>query len=246
MTASQRIRTFRPALEALENRTVPTVTTAQNSNLLTLTSNGADDVVTVSQWFALSLVRGVTVTVNGADAGIFLGVDRIEFKGNGGKDTFTNDTGITCEANGGSGNDVLTGGGGADGLIGGSGNDQLVGRGGNDSLTGGTDNDVLDGGDGNDGLNGQGGRDTVSGGGGDDSLDGGTDNDKLFGNDGKDSLTGGSGSDKLFGGNDLATDELTGNSGNDDFRIDPDIVDVIFFSIPNQTVKDFRVGDRFV
>ncbi len=77
-------------------------------------------------------------------------VTKIEFYGNAGNDTFTNNTNIPCFADGGSGNDTLQGGGANDILFGGTGQDSLYGRGGSDSLYGNGGTDYLDGGDGDD------------------------------------------------------------------------------------------------
>jgi Ca2+-binding RTX toxin-like protein len=77
-------------------------------------------------------------------------VTKIEFYGNAGNDTFTNNTNIPCFADGGSGNDTLQGGAANDILFGGAGQDNLYGRGGSDSLYGNAGTDYLDGGDGDD------------------------------------------------------------------------------------------------
>jgi len=77
-------------------------------------------------------------------------VTKIEFYGNAGNDTFTNNTNIPCFADGGVGNDTLKGGGANDILFGGAGQDSLYGRGGSDSLYGNQGTDYLDGGDGDD------------------------------------------------------------------------------------------------
>jgi hypothetical protein len=69
-------------------------------------------------------------------------VSKIEFFGNGGDDTFTNNTSVKTTAVGGDGADVLIGGYGDDQLNGGAGDDQIEGRGGNDSLTGGAGDDT--------------------------------------------------------------------------------------------------------
>src|SRR5438067_2400107 len=69
-------------------------------------------------------------------------VKGIEFFGDAGDDTFTDDTSIPCTALGNSGDDALTGGYGNDQLNGADGADQLEGRGGDDKLTGGAGDDT--------------------------------------------------------------------------------------------------------
>lgn len=127
-------------------------------------------------------------------------------------------------ANGGSGNDVMTGNEVANQLNGGSGNDllkghagddRLLGSGGNDTAYGGTGNDVLAGHHDNDALYGEDGDDKAFGGSGDDTLNGGVGNDRLFGQGGVDTIVGGDGKDILRGGN--GNDTLTGGSGADIF-----------------------------
>ncbi len=113
------------------------------------------------------------------------------------------------DANGGSGDDVLTGNRIANRLSGGDGNDRLLGRAGGDSLHGNAGADVLCGqrgsdklygGAGNDRLRGDAGYDLLKGGDGDDLLVGGRGNDKLDGGDGRDILRGCDGVDLLTGG----------------------------------------------
>jgi Ca2+-binding RTX toxin-like protein len=69
-------------------------------------------------------------------------VSKVEFFGNGGNDSFTNNTSVPTTAAGGAGDDVLVGGYGDDTLSGGDDDDQLEGRGGNDSLMGGAGGDT--------------------------------------------------------------------------------------------------------
>jgi Ca2+-binding RTX toxin-like protein len=69
-------------------------------------------------------------------------VDRFVFYGNGGHDSFINNTSATTTAYGGSGNDILIGGSGSDTFYGEAGTDTLEGRQGTDLLDGGADNDL--------------------------------------------------------------------------------------------------------
>ena len=135
-------------------------------------------------------------------------VQRIVFRGNAGNDTFTNNTTLPVDADGGDGDDTLTGGGGADYLVGNYGNDTLTGgagadvifgSGGHDKIFGGSGNDKLKGHGGNDEIHGDSGSDLVYGGSGVDLLDGGTSADTIvsIGGD-RDTLLGGSSDDFLW------------------------------------------------
>ena len=99
---------------------------------------------------------------------------------------------------GGSENDVLFGNAGSDVIVGGKNNDVLIGDSGagvDVSLQGG---DVLDGGDGNDELQGDGGDDVLLGGAGVDTLRGGEGNDILNGGKGNDIIVKGPGKDLII------------------------------------------------
>jgi Ca2+-binding RTX toxin-like protein len=113
-------------------------------------------------------------------------INKIEFHGGNGNDTFHNDTMLALKAWGDAGNDVIYGGGGNDILYGGHGNDRLYGGAGHDDLYGEAGHDRLEGGEGSDYL---------YGGDGNDYLYGGMDNDNLDGGNGHDYLYGGGGSD---------------------------------------------------
>ena len=195
-----RKKSFQPMLECLEGRLVPaTITTG--ANFLTINGSGANDVVNVS------IVKNqIQIQITGQATQNFsrTGVQTINFFGNDGHDTFTNNTSINCIAQGGKGNDTLTGGSGIDLLDGGSGSDYL---------DGGSGSDFLDGGAGDDKLYGRDGNDVLFGGAGDDWLDGGAGDDKLYGGSGSDYLYGGAGDDWLEGG--AGDDHLDGGPGND-------------------------------
>lgn len=132
------------------------------------------------------------------------------FHGNGGHDTFSNNTYLATQAFGGFGIDVLYGGAATDLLDGGPDNDYLFGMNAYDALEGGAGNDQLYGGwDGSeDYLHGDFGNDTLYGGAGADRLFGGADQDYLYGEDG---------GDFLHGGNDGVADHLYGGAGADQF-----------------------------
>ena len=155
---------------------------------------------------------------------------------------------------GGTGSDRLFGGQGNDTLL--AGNDfdvnRLFGEDGDDTLTGSSGPDTLDGGNGNDTLDAGSGSDFASGGDGNDTLDGGSGNDSLNGERGNDVLRGGDGNDSLSdfdfsgtvasntldaGAGDDAIDvyqsnagsitTVTGGSGRDTYRLQPDSVGVL-------------------
>jgi Ca2+-binding RTX toxin-like protein len=193
-----------PRVERLERKDLMAVTitglgTWINAGIpvyteLKIVSDNAGDTVAVEQMPGKP--SWVSVYINGAFYHNYavarpdLMPAKITFIGNGGNDTFTNDTNRITYADGGAGDDVLTGGSSDDTLIGGGGNDSLYGRDGNDTLSasngtvqlyGGAGNDTLsvvgvvnsylDGGAGNDTLSATAAFDTV--------LNGGADNDTL-------------------------------------------------------------------
>lgn len=149
-------------------------------------------------------------------------VQRIEFWGYGGDDSFVNATSIRSVGYGGLGADTLRGGAADDVLWGEGGPDSIFGGGGADFLYGGTEVDYLDGGDGddtlsgdegNDELHGGNGADQIRGGIGDDLVRGGNGDDTIEGGDGNDTLDGGAGADLIGGG--AGDDYLAGGFGND-------------------------------
>jgi Ca2+-binding RTX toxin-like protein len=212
--------TFRPMIEALEDRSVPSATAA--SGTLTITGASASESVTVSfilhfpfsYRYRVSETVGATTTVTEFPTSQ---VQRVQCSLLEGNDAFTNNTSLPS---------TVYGGGGADDLRGGSGNDTLFGGGGNDTLRGGAGNDTLNGNDGDDYLYGDGGDDYVYCHAGNDIAWGGTGNDLLYGDDGHDALMGETGADILIGGwgdddlvagSDSDLDRLHGNEGADNF-----------------------------
>lgn len=161
-------------------------------------------------------------------------VQRVEFVGGAGDDTFNGaavNKPMTITGNG--GNDTLTGGGQNDSIVGNGGNDVIRGGMGNDTITGGDGNDTLNGGDGEDTMAGDAGNDVISGdagndtlrdlGGGDDTLVGGDGNDWmqdslagrniLLGGRGFDTIIAGDGTDFIRGDEDA--DNIQAGGGND-------------------------------
>jgi len=142
-------KTYRPALELLERRDVPSAATPSTANLTAgvLTVLGTAD----ADFINVTLTSGVVRVV---DSGRLIGafgyanVGRIVVDAGFGNDTVNIGAAITKPAflYGGYGNDALYGGNGNDQIYGGAGNDVLVGRGGNDVLFGGSGADTLNGG----------------------------------------------------------------------------------------------------
>lgn len=142
---------FRPALEVLERRDVPSASTPSTVHLtagvLTVLGSDAADPITIAQG-----VGRITVT----DAGRVLkqlsaaSVTKIVVDAGFGNDTVIVKAGVVKPVivYGGYGVDFLYGGKGHDQLYGGAEADYLFGRGGNDLLIGGDGNDYLDGGGG--------------------------------------------------------------------------------------------------
>ena len=193
-------------------------------------------------------------------------VGTIVFRGNGGNDTFINDTynptvgySRAATAYGDAGTDWLQGNDRNDVLIGGTGNDTLTGGAGNDTLTGEAGDDELYGEEGHDFLVGGGGNDTLYGHAGNDTLYGLDGGDLLFGGDGDDvldagpidngmanTLFGGSGEDVLFSSA-YGADALYGGGNDDHFviRISSVYADpaLAYAMRVNQVVEDGQPGD---
>ncbi|QDV26829.1 G8 domain-containing protein [Aureliella helgolandensis] len=189
---------------------LPVKVDRRESGELRLTSGDTGDtikVVQTAEFYEVS-INGLVVLFRVQD------LSRILFWGNGGDDTFVNETHLPLLAFGGSGNDRLVGGTSADTLIGEDGDDTLLGMAGDDLLYGGIGNDLLEGGVGRDKLQGEEGLDRLFGGLGDDwVLDGGAGDDEIHGDEGDDVLVGGDGQDRLYGGS--GEDSLSGGNGDD-------------------------------
>jgi hypothetical protein len=210
-------------LEGLGQRIAPAAGVQLHGGLLRIEGTAAADTVQVS-----AVDANVVVDFNGATSTFAAAkVKSILFHGEGGNDTFTNNTSIRAvifgdngddKLTGGSANDLIHGGKGNDDIQGGGGNDMLMGELGDDSLSGGSGNDLLQGGNGNDDLAGDDGNDMMSGGNGADDLNGDAGDDRLNGDAGDDRLNGGSGRDALNGGwgVDHSIHDLTDRSDNDE------------------------------
>jgi serralysin len=118
--------------------------------------------------------------------------------------------GVTIEnAEGGSGNDIITGN---------KVDNILQGNAGNDMIDGDSGHDLLDGGTGNDQIHGYTGNDEIFGGAGNDKLTGEYGKDRVEGGDGHDIINGFAGDDILVG--DRGNDELVGGGGSDTMQGD--------------------------
>ena len=196
-------------IETMENRTVPSITSLFSQGALTITSNGADNMVVAANANGNVTLNGTQLTVSNVAVSAS-SVTSLDVVGGKGKNTidlggvtaasFTALT--TVKIDGGAGNDSIIGSSLADSINGSGGNDTIKGGDGNDSLNGGTGNDQLNGDAGNDVLNGGAGNDYLSGGAGDDSLSGGAGKDSIDGGAGHDSINGGAGADTIKKGTD--------------------------------------------
>jgi Ca2+-binding RTX toxin-like protein len=185
-------------LEALEERSLLSVSATLVGRELVITGTEQGDVITVTQTQVLVGFQAPTPPISGLSyrAGIFRPVyadgvqvtigsgliflhprllfrasafDLIRVNAGGGDDRVTNNSPYRSVMDGGAGNDVLTGGSGNDEFTGGIGNDVLYGGWGNDALYGGDHADALYGNQGNDWLEGGRGADIFDGGSGSDT-----------------------------------------------------------------------------
>src|SRR5262245_17444476 len=182
--------TFRPAVELLESREVPSVSSLSFSgSTLVIRADNADTSVSVKLSYNVKTAQNYVV-VSEAGTGRSWSyaagtVSQIEFQGGAGNDRFVNNvSSLPVSAYGAGGNDYLEGRNAADYFFGGAGNDTLIGNGGDDTLSGDAGDDKVVGGDGDDYLYGGDGHDSVIGGAGADSLYGGAGDDTLVAIDG--------------------------------------------------------------
>jgi len=206
---------FVPNLEALGDRTVPTVAAIHQGTLLVVTGDALDNTITISRDAAGTIfVNNGQVPIVGATPTV-ANTTTILVNGGSGDDTILLDetNGILPQARvlGGAGNDDITGGSRADILSGQQGDDTLVGMAGSDVLSGGDGNDFLAGGTGDDRLNGEAGNDFLIGGDG---------TDVVSGDQGDDVLLGGAGNDIFPWGPGDGNDVVEGQAGFDALQFD--------------------------
>lgn len=140
---------FRPRLEAFEDRLVPTAIELTSAGVLKLTGTDAGETIQLRQG------NGV-ISIAGTNGGVRASaVKSVYVDARGGNDTVDLRTVLVpCTVYGGSGNDYILGGENSDSLYGGDGNDIIFGMGGNDHLFGNAGNDRLLGGAGTNYLTG--------------------------------------------------------------------------------------------
>ena len=197
--------TARLALEAMDDRAVPTSISAGN---LIVTGSNAADTVYVTHWTDANRVPVINVNQNVSLQSFRTSAvtGSIKMYGNGGDDYLHYSGTKAVYADGGAGNDTVHGSQGNDTLIGGTGNDYLNGWDGNDLMIGDDGHDTLLSGAGNDEL---------QGGNGDDWLEADSGDDRLFGQAGSDIMFAGAGNDMIVGGPQL--DVAFGGPGKDQF-----------------------------
>lgn len=165
---------FRPRLDQLDNRTLPSVSLA--GGVLTVAGTGGADTIQISRESAD--VIQVRVSSTGEVRHISSSkVNEVEVRGGGGDDFIVVGNALTIPTSlfGGRGHDTLFGGGGDDTIHGDRGADSIRGRGGNDDLFGDDGGDDIRGGIGDDSMDGGNGRDDCNGGDGTDDVINGMD-----------------------------------------------------------------------
>lgn len=190
-------RSYRPDLEALEDRRLPAgLSAVLSAGTLTITGTDGNDTVLIQSTAGIIGISGLATTFTQSS------VSRITVNAGKGNDYVKINSGINLP--------VI--------FNGGEGNDTLIGGSANDTLNGDAGNDLLYGMDGNDNLGGDDGDDTLQGGNGNDTLNGDNGIDKLYGDGGADQLFGGAGNDYLHGGIDGYHDLMDGGDGTDTFH----------------------------
>ncbi|HAB13823.1 MAG TPA: hypothetical protein DCE47_19255, partial [Planctomycetaceae bacterium] len=216
-------------VEALEDRTLLSVTSLFVNGLLSVTATSGESIRITTDTTLNAVVEVDGEIDTNLPQVLAADVEQIEVIGGDGDnvidlidvrsaifshtDPGTGDP-ITISINGSDGQDTIDGSTDLDDVIlGGDGDDVIRGGTGNNHIDGGDGNDNLSGGAGNDNLIGEDGQDTLRGENGVDTLSGGNGRDSLMGDDGNDSIDGGHGHDTLLGGND--NDSLNGGDGHD-------------------------------
>lgn len=191
-----------PALEALERRDLPSVSSLfLSGRTLVIRSDALATNVEVNPTASGVQVRCVGTNRTWSYAAGVIG--SVEFQGGAGHDRFVNNVvTLATRAFGFGGNDYLEGYDAADALVGGIGHDYLAGYGGGDALYGEVGDDVLLGMAGND------------------LLFGGDGHDRLNGREGVDRLWGGNGNDVLVSIDATTGDLVQGDAGWDTYWAD--------------------------
>jgi Ca2+-binding RTX toxin-like protein len=205
---------FRPQLESLDQRAMPSITL--NGGLLTVGGTAGSDAISV--WSPSAGQLRVTVSSTGEGRTFSLSqIAALDIRCGRGNDFVSVRSDVTVDASvrGSAGNDVVNGGSGDDNLSGGTGNDIVRGRGGRDNVSGDDGHDLCDGGTGDD---------RCSGGSGNDDVRGGDGNDLVNGSSGRDSCHGGRGDDDVRNGFDMDTVLFAplGSDSKAEFEFGPD------------------------
>jgi len=155
-------REFRPRLECLDDRALPSITLAEG--VVTVIGSGNADAVTVWRPTADHVQIDIANTSESRRFAI-ANVTRMVIRGGAKADRIILGDGVmlSTEIFGGRGGDYIRGGGGADTIHGGRGNDTIQGRGGNDILEGNENRDIIRGGNGDDRVDGGNGLDALRG-----------------------------------------------------------------------------------
>jgi len=193
---------FKPSLETLESRDVPSASIGAEGTLIVHGTDQADIIRVYVPGDQTGKVAVAQTTAGVQTTQLFdkSAVSNIVIRGQNGNDTIRNGTSFKSLILGGNGADTIWGGSNTDFVFGGAGNDRLFGAAGNDFLDGGLGDDELWGMDGIDTLLGRLGNDTLKGGAGNDRLVGGEGSDKLEGGTGYDWIIGTNNGDSIVGG----------------------------------------------
>jgi len=139
-----RSRRLQPSVDGLERRELLTVAAGSvtlSAGVVTIVPAPTGPSTAVVSYQTVGGVKEVDVNLNGVDNYFGLGtVGLVSFQGSGssGNETFQNETGLSTNAQGGSGTNLFIGGSGLDAFYGGSGTNTFDAGSGYDVLVGGT------------------------------------------------------------------------------------------------------------
>ena len=215
-----------PTFEALETRTLLSVTADNTAGTLTLTGDGDSEAIEVRQG---ENPGDIVVSAPGINTGgegdpneaTFMGVNNITINSNGGDDRIEIDEDlldtmsaiIDVQVDAGEGDDTIIGGSGDDSLVGGEGNDRIIDRAGNNTIDGGEGNNHIETGDGNDVIIVGAGNDHVVAGDGDNDVFDTGGNNRISAGEGDDTISTGAGNDRINAGD--GDNNVDSGDGND-------------------------------
>ena len=233
----------RRSIEALEDRTLLSVTAVVLGGDLLVVADAGEDLViredplnpgqirlevdgvvdtsipqtlTASSLTSIAIEAGEgdnLIDLSGLNSAVFSSLTQIIVSAGEGDDEVIASADLDDQINGGHGSDTLSGGGGDNVIDGDHGDDIITGGDGSDEIIGGDGRDEINGGAGGDTISGGDGRDSLFGDAGNDNISGGHDVDLIHGGDGNDTLNGNSADDTLNG--DIGDDFLIGGGGSD-------------------------------